>query len=245
MTPLLAALAAAGAVLLWRPVTGWRWTGGGVDADGAGRRPSTSPSAPAARALLCVAAGACLGVVVAGPGPGALGWGGAVAAGAWWLLGRAPAAEAARRDRAVAADLPFLVLLLAAGLRSGASAGPALRLAQEACPGAAAERLRPLTARLAWGVDPAEVWEELARDPVLGALGRRLARSHRTGASVAEAVADLAEELAAQRRAEVEDLARGVGVRAALPLGLCLLPAFVLLGIVPVVAGLFGQLAWG
>lgn len=245
MTPLLVAAACAGVVLLWRPVPRWGWAGGGVDASGRGRRPSTSPSAPGVRALLCAAAGGCLGLLVAGPGVGALAWGGAAAAGAWWLLGRAPAAEAARRDRAVAADLPFLVLLLAAGLRSGVSAAPALRLAQEACPGPAAERLRPLTARLAWGVDPVEVWQELARDPVLGALGRRLERSHRTGASVAQAVADLADELAAQRRAEVEDLARGVGVRAALPLGLCLLPAFVLLGIVPVVAGLFGQLAWG
>ena len=34
----------------------------------------------------------------------------------------------------------------------------------------------------------------------------------------------------------------GVGVKAALPLGLCLLPAFVLLGIVPVVAGMLGTL---
>ena len=43
-------------------------------------------------------------------------------------------------------------------------------------------------------------------------------------------------------RAEVEDAARRVGVRAALPLGLCLLPAFLLIGIVPVVAGLMEAL---
>jgi len=34
-----------------------------------------------------------------------------------------------------------------------------------------------------------------------------------------------------------------VGVRAAVPLGLCLLPAFLLIGIVPVVAGLVADLA--
>jgi hypothetical protein len=33
-----------------------------------------------------------------------------------------------------------------------------------------------------------------------------------------------------------------VGVKAAVPLGLCLLPAFVLIGIVPVVAGLLTTL---
>jgi hypothetical protein len=31
--------------------------------------------------------------------------------------------------------------------------------------------------------------------------------------------------------------ARAVGVKAALPLGVCLLPAFVLVGVVPLVAG--------
>lgn len=211
--------------------------------------PSRSPgsrnaSGPTARALLCLALGTVAGVALGGVEPHAVVWGVAVAGGTGWFLRRGPALAVLREERAVAADLPFLVLLLSAALRSGAAPSAALRLACEACPGAAAIRLRPLTARLAWGVDPVEVWDELARDPALGALGRRLARSHRTGAAVSEAVADLAEELAAERRVAVEDLARGVGVRAALPLGLCLLPAFLLLGIAPVVAGLVGRLAF-
>ena len=56
------------------------------------------------------------------------------------------------------------------------------------------------------------------------------------------AVGRLAEALAEAARGEVEDRARAVGVKAALPLGLCLLPAFVLLGIVPVVAGMLATL---
>ena len=51
-------------------------------------------------------------------------------------------------------------------------------------------------------------------------------------------------ELAARDRGETEDRARRVGVQAAVPLGLCLLPAFVLLGIVPWVAGMVGALDW-
>ncbi|MPZ96075.1 MAG: type II secretion system protein, partial [Propionibacteriales bacterium] len=35
---------------------------------------------------------------------------------------------------------------------------------------------------------------------------------------------------------------RSVGVRAAAPLGLCFLPAFVLIGIVPAIAGAFAAL---
>ncbi|WP_170970175.1 type II secretion system F family protein [Nocardioides jishulii] len=202
-------------------------------------------SSRVARVLLCLGAGAVAGLALAGPRPAALVWTVVVALGCGWVLRRGPALVAQRADRQVARDLPHLVLLLGAGLRAGASPTAALTAACEASPGPVAERLRPVTSRLAWGTDPAEVWDELARDPVLGPLGRRLARSHRTGAAVSDAVAELARDLAARRRTEVEDLARTVGVRAALPLGLCLLPAFLLLGIVPVVAGLVSSLSWG
>jgi hypothetical protein len=53
---------------------------------------------------------------------------------------------------------------------------------------------------------------------------------------VADAMAAHAADLRAGSRARVEARARAVGVRAALPLGVCLLPAFVLLGVVPLVA---------
>ena len=41
---------------------------------------------------------------------------------------------------------------------------------------------------------------------------------------------------------QAKERARAVGVKAAVPLGLCLLPAFVLVGIVPVVAALLTNL---
>jgi pilus assembly protein TadC len=53
----------------------------------------------------------------------------------------------------------------------------------------------------------------------------------------------LADELARSARAEVEDRARAVGVKAAVPLGLCLLPSFLLIGVVPLVAGLLRSLS--
>jgi hypothetical protein len=48
--------------------------------------------------------------------------------------------------------------------------------------------------------------------------------------------------LAEAELAAAEERARSVGVRAALPLGLCLLPAFVLLAVVPIAAGLLEPL---
>ncbi len=89
-----------------------------------------------------------------------------------------------------------------------------------------------------------EVWGDLAADPGLAPLGRVLARAERSGAPVAAVVERLADDLAETGRAEVEQRARTVGVRAAVPLGLCLLPAFLLLGIVPLVASLVAGLEW-
>ncbi|WP_408897712.1 type II secretion system F family protein [Nocardioides sp. R1-1] len=154
--------------------------------------------------------------------------------------------RAEREGRAeVRRDLPHVATLLAAALRSGQAPPVAIELVCRALPGAAAARLSTSAARLRLGGDPAAVWARLAVDPELGPLGRALARAHRTGAPVVAAVEGLADELGDRARAEVEDRARAVGVRAAVPLGLCLLPAFLLLGIVPLAVSLAGSIVAG
>jgi Flp pilus assembly protein TadB len=166
----------------------------------------------------------------------------AAAATTWLVIERSEPART-RRDRELARrDLPHVVGLLADALLSGQSADEALAVVAAALPGPASRRLAEAVPRLRLGVDPAQVWASLATDSALGPLGRALARAHRTGAPVVPAVERLSEELARSARAEVEDRARAVGVKAAVPLGLCLLPAFVLIGIVPVVAGLLTSL---
>ncbi len=175
------------------------------------------------------------------------GWGGAaLGAAAALVVHRAVAAAepaADRRQRAqVRADLPLLVLFLATALRAGAATPTAVRQAAVSLPGPAADRLLLTADRFALGLPPDRVWSTLAGDPELGVLGAALARAERTGAPVAAVVERLADDLAAAARAEVEDRARAVGVRAAVPLGVCLLPSFLLLGIVPLVASLVAGL---
>ncbi len=135
--------------------------------------------------------------------------------------------------------------LLASCLRSGSSPATAVRAVCTALPGPAARRLSAVSHRLGLGVDPVRVWGALADDPDLAPLGRALARSHETGSSVVAAVERLADELAQSTRARAEERARSIGVRAALPLGLCLLPAFLLIGIVPMAAGLLATMSLG
>ena len=161
---------------------------------------------------------------------------------AWWFIGRTESPAERRIRRQVRSDLPHLVDLLAAALRGGATPGGGVRMACGALPGPAADRLAGVTERLELGVDPERVWASLADDPDLAPLGRALARSHRTGAGVVPTIEQLADELGRSARANIEERARAVGVRAALPLGLCLLPSFLLLGIVPLVVGMLSEL---
>ncbi len=193
------------------------------------------------RALWAVLAGAGAGAFLGGPLalPAAVGVGAAV----WVVAGRGEPRDVRRRREEVRRDLPHVVTLLGAALRSGASAPAGIRMVCRALPGPATELLDGVAARLDLGGDPATVWGGLTDDPALGPLGRTMARTHRTGAPVVAAVDRLSEELAQRARAEVEDRARAVGVRAAVPLGVCLLPSFLLLGIVPLAAGLIGTLS--
>lgn len=170
---------------------------------------------------------------------------GVVAAAATYaVIARMEPPAVRRRREQCRRELPHLVAFYAAALRSGAAPADALAVVCTALPGAAADELAPSCARLRLGVPGGEVWGELATHPALGPLGRAMARAHASGASVTTTVAALADDLAAQSRGDAEDRARTVGVKAAVPLGLCLLPAFLLIGIVPLVAGALSALDW-
>ncbi|WP_040864502.1 type II secretion system F family protein [Nocardia exalbida] len=142
--------------------------------------------------------------------------------------------------------------LLAACLRAGLPMAGAARAVAPEAPEALGEALRRAADLLALGADAATVWEQVARDAngrpaaeEIESLARMARRSARSGSSLAAAVLELAE----QQRSAVEDAAAAKAERAGVliggPLGLCFLPAFVCLGIVPVVIGLAGRVLDG
>lgn len=155
----------------------------------------------------------------------------------WWLTGRMEPSSVRRRRERLVASVPHAVDLMAACLAAGLSPGAAVQQLAEVVDAPLADELGALTARLRLGTDPATVWRDLARHPQLGGLGRTVSRAVASGASVADAMQRLADDLRSHSRADVERRARAVGVQAALPLGACLLPSFVLIGVVPLVAG--------
>jgi len=99
----------------------------------------------------------------------------------------------------------------------------------------------PVVEQARWGAAGVEAWSVVAHDHELAPLARAMVRSQVSGASVVQSVERLADELQRESLARAEDAARRVGVAAAIPLGACLLPAFMLLGVVPTVASLFGS----
>ena len=170
---------------------------------------------------------------------------GAAAAVVVWVVIERSESPTLRAERdAVRRDLPAIVTLLAAALRSGAGPGEALSVVAGALPGVAADRLVAVSAQLRLGGDPHQVWATLGRDAELAVLGRALGRAHATGAPIVTAIERLGDDLARAARGAAEDRARAIGVKAAVPLGLCLLPSFVLIGIVPLVAGLVASMGW-
>lgn len=139
---------------------------------------------------------------------------------------------------AVAASLDVLAVCLTAGM-TVASAAVATT---PTSPPQLAALLRRAAGLLALGADPATAWSSTnALDRHCESLLRLARRSAASGAALADGVA----ELAVSVRQEAADAARAAAERASVliagPLGLCYLPAFVCLGIVPVVAGLAGK----
>jgi Flp pilus assembly protein TadB len=155
----------------------------------------------------------------------------------WWVSGRIEPPSVRRRREALEAAVPHAVDLMAACLAAGLSPAAAVEQIRSAVDEPLAAELDGLSARLRLGVDPATVWRDLAAHPQLGGLGRTVSRAVESGASVADAMQRHADDLRGRSRAQVESRARAVGVKAAVPLGGCLLPAFVLVGVVPLIAG--------
>ncbi|MCE7009299.1 type II secretion system F family protein [Kibdelosporangium philippinense] len=135
--------------------------------------------------------------------------------------------------------------LLAACLRAGLPVPAAVGVIADRVPGDGGRALRTTAGLLALGADAADAWRPSVRVPETAPLARSARRTARSGTELATVVSALATEVRVSASDIAEARAQRAGVLMAGPLGLCFLPAFVCLGIVPVVAGLAGQLGLG
>ncbi|GAU67798.1 hypothetical protein SSP35_05_03650 [Streptomyces sp. NBRC 110611] len=167
----------------------------------------------------------------------------AVGLGAYRWLRRQQQAETARLTaERIRAELAPAGDLLAACLAAGAGPREAAEAVGRALDGPVAERLRQVAAELRLGGDPAVVWPRLAALPGAEGLARCMERAATAGVPAGEPVSRIAAELRAEQARTVAARARRAGVLVTLPLTACFLPAFLLLGLVPVLIGLAGAL---
>jgi hypothetical protein len=141
-----------------------------------------------------------------------------------------------------ARQLPLAADLVAACIAAGASPVAAAQAAGEALGGPVGERLARGAAEVRLGGEPVDAWRRLASIPGARALARLLERAGESGVPAAVPVGRLAADARAEWGRAATARARRAAVMVTAPVGLCFLPAFLAIGVLPVVIGLAGGL---
>lgn len=132
----------------------------------------------------------------------------------------------------------MLLGLLEAACTAGASVPGALDAVGVAVGGRRGRGLVTAARRLGDGASWREAWA--GSDPALAIVADVLRPSWDDGAAPVGALRTTAAHLRRERQAEALDAAGRLGVRLVLPLALCHLPAFVLVGLLPVLISVGG-----
>lgn len=162
------------------------------------------------------------------------------------LIARAEPAALGRTRREVLADLLLAVELVAAAMAVGAEPATALGLVGRALPGELGDRFVVTARALRLGADPLTAWEPAVErgGESLQPLAEAFAAARTDGSALAARLARVGVEARDVAASAALAAAERAGVRAVAPLGLCFLPAFVAVGIVPVVAASIGHVHW-
>ncbi|MDQ0992206.1 type II secretion system F family protein [Streptomyces sp. V3I7] len=200
----------------------------------------------AARQWLPLAGVVCAGWVLVG-GITGVAVGAGAAAGLWqWRRRRQGAEPAEEFDAAEAArQLPLAADLLAACIAAGAAPVIAAQAVGEALAGPVGEGLARGAAEVRLGGEPADAWSRLAAMPGAAALARLLQRADESGLPAAVPVARIAADARAEWARTATARARRAAVMVTAPVGLCFLPAFIAVGVLPVVIGLASGVVGG
>ncbi|MFJ9946630.1 type II secretion system F family protein [Kitasatospora sp. NPDC091207] len=165
-----------------------------------------------------------------------------LAVGLYRWLSRAPSPAERRfawEEERLVRQLPFTAELLAACLGSAASPASAVTAVGRSVGAPMGPRLVTIAAELALGAPPEVCWSRLGEEhPALAPLARCLVRTSLSGAPAAGPLIGLAQARRSAAARAAHARVRRCGVLATAPLGLCFLPAFVLISVVPVVLGL-------
>ena len=136
-------------------------------------------------------------------------------------------------------DTAMMLELVAAMLDAGSGIGRSLDLVSASASSQYRQSLRPVVSALAIGADWETAWRSSAvRLPAILELRDALGFAALTGAPSSAILYAQAARLRRERFRAAEKRAASLGVKLVVPLGLCSLPAFICLGVVPVLLAL-------
>lgn len=191
------------------------------------------------RASLRPVLAGCTGIVCIAAFHGVIGIALGLATGAGIVIsGRLPEPQQLADQDVVPAVVELIAGCLAAGLAMPAALEAASvagdQVTREACLAAAAALRR--------GAPAAEAWQTWFADPSLEPVARATSRTTQSGAGVADDLRRVAARLRAIRQSRIQQRVQQSSIWIVIPLGLCFMPAFVLVAVVPVIIGLVGHL---
>ncbi|NKX50273.1 type II secretion system F family protein [Arthrobacter deserti] len=132
--------------------------------------------------------------------------------------------------------------LLGAMIQSGTPLPQAVATLARVCAPPVRDGLETVASALLLGTDWHNAWTPADHDSQLQELQAALGCGAVTGAPAAAILYVQAEQLRRRRRQEAERRAAALGTRLVLPLGLCTLPPFICLGVIPVLMSLLPRL---
>jgi len=167
-----------------------------------------------------------------------------LAVAGWILLGRFEPSRVRQRRLELLHSLPEALDLVTACLRAGQPLSNAIQTVSTAMGPPIRDQFDAVTNAMSVGMSQEQAWRILATDPVMGGIARDISRSTTWGTAMTDVLTHHSGELRTRSKLERLGAAKAVGVKGVIPLGVCYLPAFILLGVVPVIVAGLGSLGW-
>jgi pilus assembly protein TadC len=142
-------------------------------------------------------------------------------------------------DAASGSEILRALEIIQLGLGSGMTISDAFEYSKKHSPPAAANEIDQVLNQFRIGMPLADALEKIATaNPGWRSIFDTLIASLNSGSPVADQLSDVAFILQSSMDTERLKRIKSVAVKSVLPLGLCFLPAFILLAVIPVIAGL-------
>lgn len=146
-----------------------------------------------------------------------------------------------KRRQELREQLPSTLELLASCLSSGAPVSQAVREVAEISPPATADLLNSYCRNLDVGRSQIQAWKSLAKEPVWEPVATDISALVASGSAMSKLLLTHAKDAREACASELETAAKTLAVKSVLPLMCCFLPSFILVGVVPIIAGVISS----